>query len=598
MSVTGFMVDGQIQKYDYGSLDNLPDIPENSGTFWATYNSTSEAEITDAFSNNKSVMMKYGNDIFSVMRKLSIGPSGSAWLFTSVGQTNIRTTWVSGSYWNSFSTNTMGGEISNDLKQALLQLASKVAYIDEHGQTYYNDLYNALYPHELISISATFNQGSNIIYDIDPLTVLNQYLTVVANYSDGTTETIPSSNYTLSGNLLEGVSTITVYYEGFTDTFNVNVTHMTGYYTIVNNLTGCTTNNPATAIQENTSYTAIITASAGYTLSGATATITMGGNILTGVFSNGTISIPNVTGDLVITVVASTITLSSITAVYTQSGTVYNTDTLDSLKNDLVVTAHYSDSSAQTVAAADYTLSGTLTAGTSTITVSYGGETATFNVIVENYIPVEYQQVEYLQAAQGSRANGVYFNTERQFSSDMITASFIAGFQLSSGSPNDAKRVLSTKETTAAASTVTPGWALYVNSSNAKLVSWANSPGAAIDITSPYDRYDITATYENSEVTIAQAGGETISYTGASKNCRGVDIGVFGTPGSNTKYLFHGRIYYAKAEQDNELIFDLVPCIRKSDSAIGFYDRVDERFLEPLVAGTGSISNLTAGPAV
>ena len=391
MSVTGFMVDGQIQKYDYNSLDNLPDVPESSGTFWATYNSTSEAEITSAFSNNKSVMMKYGNDVFLVTRKLGIGPSGSAWLFVSVGRTDIRTTWVSGSYWNTFSTNAIGGDISNNLKQALLQLASKVVYVDEYGQTYYNDLYNALYTKELISISATFNQGSNIIYDIDPLTVLNQYLTVVANYSDGTTETIPSSDYTLSGNLLEGVSTITVYYEGFTDTFNVNVTHMAGYYTIVNNLTGCTTNNSATAIQENTSYTAIITASAGYTLSGATATITMGGNILTGVFSNGTISIPNVTGDLVITVVASTVTLSSISAVYTQSGAVYDTDTLDSLKTDLVVTAHYSDSSTQTVPSTDYTLSGTLTAGTSTITASYGGKSDTFTVTVTHYtIPMLY----------------------------------------------------------------------------------------------------------------------------------------------------------------------------------------------------------------
>lgn len=72
--------------------------------------------------------------------------------------------------------------------------------------------------------------------------------------------------------------------------------------------------------------------------------------------------------------------LSSITAVYTQSGTVYTTDSIDSLKNDLVVTAHYSDSSSETVTT--YTLSGTLTEGTSTITVSYGGKTTTFNVTV------------------------------------------------------------------------------------------------------------------------------------------------------------------------------------------------------------------------
>ena len=72
--------------------------------------------------------------------------------------------------------------------------------------------------------------------------------------------------------------------------------------------------------------------------------------------------------------------LSSITCVYTQSGTVYDTDSLDSLKSDLVVTAHYDNSTTQTVTT--YTLSGTLTTGTSTITVTYGGKTTTFNVTV------------------------------------------------------------------------------------------------------------------------------------------------------------------------------------------------------------------------
>ena len=74
--------------------------------------------------------------------------------------------------------------------------------------------------------------------------------------------------------------------------------------------------------------------------------------------------------------------LVSISAVYTQSGTVYDTDTLNSLKSDLVVTAHYSDSTSETLADSAYTLSGTLTVGTSTITVSYGGKTTTFTVMV------------------------------------------------------------------------------------------------------------------------------------------------------------------------------------------------------------------------
>lgn len=80
--------------------------------------------------------------------------------------------------------------------------------------------------------------------------------------------------------------------------------------------------------------------------------------------------------------------LVSISAVYTQSGTVYNTDTLDSLKSDLVVSALYDDQTTATVTA--YTLSGTLTVGTSTITVAYNGKTTTFTVTVTSYELVDY----------------------------------------------------------------------------------------------------------------------------------------------------------------------------------------------------------------
>lgn len=77
--------------------------------------------------------------------------------------------------------------------------------------------------------------------------------------------------------------------------------------------------------------------------------------------------------------------LLSISAVYTQSGTVYDTDSLDDLKSDLVVTATYDGGETETVLT--YTLSGSLTVGTSTITVSYGGKTTTFSVTVTHYVP-------------------------------------------------------------------------------------------------------------------------------------------------------------------------------------------------------------------
>ena len=78
--------------------------------------------------------------------------------------------------------------------------------------------------------------------------------------------------------------------------------------------------------------------------------------------------------------------LTFITAVFTQgSAIIHYTNSLDTLKHYLTVTATYSDSTTATVT--DYTLSGTLTEGTSIITVSYGGKTTTFTVTVSGSIP-------------------------------------------------------------------------------------------------------------------------------------------------------------------------------------------------------------------
>lgn len=72
--------------------------------------------------------------------------------------------------------------------------------------------------------------------------------------------------------------------------------------------------------------------------------------------------------------------ISSITATYNQSATVYPTTSLSELRADLTVMANYDDGT--TVEVVGYTLSGALEAGTATITVSYEGITTTFNVTV------------------------------------------------------------------------------------------------------------------------------------------------------------------------------------------------------------------------
>ena len=201
-----------------------------------------------------------------------------------------------------------GGGLSREAKLALLACFRKVAWIDDQGQTYYDNLYDALFS-TMTSITAVFSQGGNTIYDTQTLEVLRQYLVVTAVYDDGTEQTV--TDYVLSGTLTAGTSTITVTYQGLTTTFNVTVTH----------------------------------------------------------------------------------NAASLTAVYTQSGTVYETDSLDSLKTDLVVT-YYATQQSQGVILSDndYTLSGTLAVGTSTITATYLNVSATFNVDVtfESYITAVY----------------------------------------------------------------------------------------------------------------------------------------------------------------------------------------------------------------
>ena len=172
-------------------------------------------------------------------------------------------------------------------------------------------------------------------------------------------------------------------------------------------VTDITLNNSTISISgSGTSQLTATTVPSGATVSWsssntAIATVSSSG-LVTGV-SNGTATITASAGDMSATCTATVsgfVTLTSISAVYTQSGTVYDTDTLDSLKTDLVVTAHYDNSTTSTVASTDYTLSGTLTAGTSTITVSYGGKTTTFNVTVTH-------DVTYIQTGLIHRWDGI-----------------------------------------------------------------------------------------------------------------------------------------------------------------------------------------------
>lgn len=145
-----------------------------------------------------------------------------------------------------------GGGMSNAAKQALLNCVAHVAWADDNGQDYYDALEAALNASskEVDSISAAYTQ-SGLVFDTDSLDSLKSGLVVTATYTDTTTETIDGSKYTLSGTLSIGTSTITVTYEGKTDTFTVSVVGLpTGYtrYDFVKNNEGFNTDDVKNAI--------------------------------------------------------------------------------------------------------------------------------------------------------------------------------------------------------------------------------------------------------------------------------------------------------------------------------------------------------------
>lgn len=112
--------------------------------------------------------------------------------------------------------------LPNAIKSALLACFQNVAWANENGQTYYNELQAVLYGGSVVSISAVYAPGTAVIYDLDSIEKLRNYLTVTAHLDSGTD--VEVTDYELSGSLTVGTSTITVTYDEKTTTFNATVT--------------------------------------------------------------------------------------------------------------------------------------------------------------------------------------------------------------------------------------------------------------------------------------------------------------------------------------------------------------------------------------
>ena len=144
-------------------------------------------------------------------------------IFRPWNETNYAATTSDGTHpWNNIQR-TMAQVIAETMKRT--PLIYNESYVNTPGDSSGGDSNKTL-----TKITATFTQGDAVIKTTDELDILRNYLLVVATYSDLSEATV--TDYTLSGELTEGTSTITVAYGTATTTFNVNVTLDDGSVTV------------------------------------------------------------------------------------------------------------------------------------------------------------------------------------------------------------------------------------------------------------------------------------------------------------------------------------------------------------------------------
>ena len=139
--------------------------------------------------------------------------------------------------------------------------------------------------------------------------------TSITQYQDYTADLTVANGYAISDVQikLNDTDVTDLYFTGTKTTLN---------YSIQTNLTNCHLNGKNTVIAGQ-SYVAELIADTGFTMDGATITITMGGTDMSNYYSSGKIAIPNVTGNITIT--ATAVQSASITNILDEYGYFNNT---------------------------------------------------------------------------------------------------------------------------------------------------------------------------------------------------------------------------------------------------------------------------------
>lgn len=271
--------------------------------------------------------------------------------------------------------------------------------------------------------------------------------------------------------------------------------------------------------------------------------------------------------------------VAAISATFTQGTTaIYENDPIDKLRPLLSVAVTYSDNTSETIDT--YTLSGTFTAGTSAITVGYGGRTQSISVTVTAItLPTGYTKVEYVASTGTSAYGGPFVSTgvTPSGTGDLIVQ---LGYLRTNSSTDNAYFISSTQNGT----TSSIGFAVGISNSGKDATAFNGISGTitAYNGTKLQNlRLDVIAKFNTTSAEITNFR-MSASDTGTGRAYSQYAIYLFGIKYSNSARLgfpAQGRIYYARVIENGSLILNLVPCVRDNDSAAGFYDLVNSNFI-------------------
>lgn len=292
------------------------------------------------------------------------------------------------------------------------------------------------------------------------------------------------------------------------------------------------------------------------------------------------------------------VTVTSISAVFTQGGAViYDTDSLDTLKQYLVVTANYSDGTSAVVNT--YTLSGTLTVGTSTITASYGGQTDTFTVNVSSvytlYDYIKYTGTDYsgsssalpimILTAEYDDLNSLIIDFDFSASKSVSSAMNLMGGHHTSGSGNNYVVSFYGNTSTKRVSCFSHGTALGINDNpNVAVGSIAHvnlNPGSATPSKLTVDSLNTTGSWTTSQV-VKSPLGYFGQYDRSSASLKAfAEIGVL-------------KLY----DLSNNLVGEYHPAKRTTDNVLGIYDSVTGNFYTASTVSYATVGNANCKYAV